>query len=403
MKESEHLNLIGYKVIVFLMICLPMVGCESKGQIKNMEIVSSDELTNLIVNQYDSLMKRAIAEQKLPRTIEDSKLRWINEPFDWTEGFFPGSLWYLYEITGDTKWAEGAKQLQSLIADDRFSSNHDLGFIYNCSYGNGLRLIGDTSYIKIMVDAANTLKGRLDPRVGLIKSWDADKGWQAERGWQYPVIIDNMMNLELLFEVTRLTNDSSYYKAAVAHADKTIQNHFREDHSSYHVVDYDSLNGQVRSKQTAQGFQHESSWARGQAWGLYGYMVCYRFTKDEKYLIQTQKIADYIINNAKTKDGYIPYWDYSAPNIPDEPVDVSASAITASAMLELGKIKGEGYTQYAAEILNRLMSPEYLASTGDNEGFLLKHSVGSIPHKNEIDVPLSYADYYFLEALIRLK
>ena len=242
---------------------------------------------------------------------------------------------------------------------------------------------------------------RFDPRVGVIKSWDEDKGWQGERGWQYPVIVDNMMNLELLFIVSEFTGDPTYKTVAITHANTTLKNHFRKDNSSYHVVDYDSLTGAVRSKVTAQGYTNESSWARGQAWGLYGYTMCYRFTKDKAYLNKANEIAQLIMEKAKTKNGNIPFWDYQAPNIPNEPRDASAAAITAAALLELNNYT-DGYKSYAQDIIVALSGSDYLSKHGNNQGFLIMHNVGSVPHKNEIDVPLNYADYYFLEALVRL-
>jgi len=254
-----------------------------------------------------------------------------------------------------------------------------------------------------MITASNSLATRFNPNVGCIKSWDVTSGWQKERGWKFPVIVDNMMNLELLFKASLLTGDSKYKDIAITHANTTIKNHFRENNSSFHVVDYDPETGEVRGKHTAQGFAASSSWARGQAWGLYGYTVCYRYTKDEKYLKQAQKIANYIINYKGTPKDGIPYWDYDAANIPNEPRDVSAAAITASALIELNGYSKENYKTAIDKILESLASNEYTAAIGENHNFILKHSVGSIPHGNEIDVPLSYADYYYLEALSRYK
>lgn len=181
----------------------------------------------------------------------------------------------------------------------------------------------------------------------------------------------------------------------------TLANHFRDDLSSYHVVDYDPETGEVRSKQTAQGYADESAWARGQAWGLYGYTVCYRYTKDEKYLKQAEDIAKYIIEYKATPEDGIPYWDNNAPNIPNEPRDVSAAAITISSLIELDGYTKENYRPVIDKILSSLASKEYTAKIGENKNFVLKHSVGSIPHNAEIDVPLNYADYYYIEALTR--
>ena len=283
------------------------------------------------------------------------------------------------------------------------TTSHDLGFVFNCSYGNGYRLTNNEDFKQVMITAGDSLMKRFNTKVGCIQSWNVDKGWQSKRGWKYPVIIDNMMNLELLFELSKLTGNDSYRKAAITHADTTLKNHFREDNSSVHVVDYDPETGEVRNKHTAQGYAHESSWARGQAWGIYGYTVCYRYSKDKRYLEQAQKIAQYILEYKDTPEDGIPYWDYNAPNIPNEPRDVSAAAITVSALIELDGYTKESYALDIEKIMSSLASSQYTAKLGENKNFVLKHSVGSIPHNNEIDVPLNYADYYYLEALVRLK
>ncbi|EAR02857.1 glycoside hydrolase family 88 protein [Maribacter sp. HTCC2170] len=340
---------------------------------------------------------------RIPRTIDvDGNMHWANKGFDWTEGFFPGSCWYLYEFTKDEKWKTAAEKFQALFEDHKnFTTYHDLGFVFNCSYGNGYRLTKNEVFKEVMITAGDSLMTRFDPTVGCIKSWDVDKGWQSERNWMFPVIIDNMMNLEMLFELTELTGNKKYKEAAITHASTTLKNHFRDDNSSYHVVDYNPETGEVRSKQTAQGFEHESAWARGQAWGLYGYTVCYRYTKDSKYLEQAQKIADFIVSYKTLPEDGIPYWDYNAPKIPNEPRDVSAAAITVSALIELDAYSDVEYRSIIDKILSSLASDEYTNKTGENKNFILKHSVGSIPHGAEIDVPLNYADYYYLEALTR--
>ncbi|MCW3806645.1 glycoside hydrolase family 88 protein [Plebeiibacterium marinum] len=354
--------------------------------------------------QTSLLLKKAMASQKIPRTVtEDGHMHWTREGFDWTEGFFPGTCWYLYEFTKDSKWKEAASHFQKKFEDHRLMPlYHDLGFVFHCSYGQGYRITGNNEYKKILIDAGNTLITRFNPKVGCIRSWDVDKGWQSKRGWEFPVIIDNMMNLEMLFELSKITGDKKYEDVAISHADVTLKNHFRPDISSYHVVDYDSITGEVRNKQTAQGYAHESEWARGQTWGLYGYTICYRYTKDIKYLKQAEKIADFIINHPSIPSDRIPYWDYDAPKIPNEPRDASAAAITASALIELDGYSDKDYLSEAKLILSNLSSAKYLAAEGENHNFILMHSVGSIPHNNEIDVPLNYADYYYVEALMRL-
>ncbi|MEG1684725.1 MAG: glycoside hydrolase family 88 protein, partial [Bacteroides sp.] len=253
-----------------------------------------------------------------------------------------------------------------------------------------------------VIKTAQSLSTRFRPHAGVIQSWDANKGWQAERGWKCPVIIDNMMNLELLFEATKLSGDSTFHNIAVQHANTTIKNHFRADNSCYHVIDYDPETGEVRKKQTAQGYADESAWARGQAWALYGYTVCYRYTKDAAYLKQALKIYDFIFNNKNMTADLVPYWDYDAPKIPNEPRDASAASCTASALYELSTyVSDKKYRETADKIMESLGSSDYRAEVGTNGNFILMHSVGSIPHGQEIDVPLNYADYYFLEGLIR--
>lgn len=338
-----------------------------------------------------------------PRTVDtEGNIEYI--PIDdWCSGFFPGNIWYTYKLTGDGKWLPLArKYTEALDSVKHLKWHHDVGFMIGSSYLNGLRIAGIPEYKDVVVETARSLSTRFRPGAGVIQSWDADRGWQGQRGWKCPVIIDNMMNLELLFEATRLSGDSTFYNIAVSHANTTMANHFREDNSCYHVVDYDPQTGVVRKRQTAQGYADESSWARGQAWALYGYTACYRYTQDEKYLEQAEKVYDFIFNNKNLPEDLVPYWDYDAPNIPDEPRDASAAACTASALYELSTyLPQKGYKEVADKIMESLGSPAYRAEQGTNGNFILMHSVGSIPHGSEIDVPLNYADYYFLEALIR--
>lgn len=355
--------------------------------------------------QFSLLLEDAEKSNRIPRTVApDGQTHWANKTFDWTEGFFPGSCWYLYEFSKDERWKQAAEKFQVQFESHKYyTNNHDLGFVFNCSYGNGYRLTGNENFKDVLITAGDSLITRFNPVVGCIQSWDVDTGWQAKRGWEFPVIIDNMMNLELLFELSKITGDDKYKNVAIAHANSTLKNHFRADNSSYHLVDYDPETGNVRSRQTAQGYADESSWARGQAWGLYGYTVCYRYTRDSFYLQQAEKIAKYIIENPNIPKDGIPYWDYDAPNIPNEPRDVSAAAVTVSALIELDQYSSNSYRPYIDKIMIALSSNEYTAELGKNNYFLLKHSVGSIPHGAEIDVPLNYADYYYLEALVRLK
>jgi uncharacterized protein YyaL (SSP411 family) len=237
--------------------------------------------------------------------------------------------------------------------------------------------------------------------VGCIKSWD------SKNPSDFLVIIDNMMNLELLFETTKATGDSSFYRIAVTHANTTMKNHFRPDYSSYHVLNYDVTTGAVKEKKTAQGYANESAWARGQAWGLYGYTVCYRETKDVRYLQQAQHIAEFILTNPNMPADKIPYWDFNAPDIPNALRDASAAAVMASAFIELShytdKKNARKYIQVAETMIRNLSAPEYKAAPGANGGFILQHGVGHKPAGTEVDMPLTYGDYYFIEACKRYK
>lgn len=315
--------------------------------------------------------------------------------YDWTSGFFPGSLWYAYELTGDEELKKQAIRYTNLLNPVRdFKDTHDLGFMINCSYGNALRLVPNDTIKAVLVETADNLCARFDEQIGCIRSWDFGH-------WNFPVIIDNMMNLDLLFSATKLTGDKKYYDVAVKHARTTMKHHFHPDYTCYHVISYND-DGTVESKGTHQGKNDESAWARGQGWAVYGYTACYRETKESDFLQHAVHIADMIMNRVKTNDS-IPYWDYDAPVRKETPREVSAASVTASALLELSTLAPDGnkYFEYAEAILRNLSEVEYLARKGTNQGFILMHSVGSLPHGSEIDTPLNYADYYYMEALKR--
>jgi uncharacterized protein YyaL (SSP411 family) len=319
---------------------------------------------------------------------------------DWTSGFYPGCLWLIYEHTGDGIFLEAAKHFSKNVEQEQFNDGtHDLGFMMYCSFGNGHRLTNDASYRDVVIQSAKTLATRFNPNVGCTKSWDHNQD-----KWQYPVIIDNMMNLELLFWVARETDDTDLYNLAVTHAETTMKNHYRGDHSSWHVLDYDTITGEVLHRHTHQGYAHESAWARGQSWGFYGYTMTYRETGDQKYLDQAKNIADFLLNHENLPEDMVPYWDFNAPGIPDEPRDASAAAILCSGLYELSThlgAQGGPYKEAADQILTSLSSEKYRAAVGENHNFILMHSVGHLPNNSEIDVPIIYADYYFIEACMR--
>jgi hypothetical protein len=333
----------------------------------------------------------------IPRSVAGGKLRLV-DPYDWTSGFFPGVLWYASELTGNQALASEARKYTDFLYDiQTYDQTHDLGFMMMCSYGNAYRIEHKASDRQILLRTAGNLASRFNPKVGVIKSWNFGD-------WKYPVIIDNMMNLELLFWAAQQANNPMLKQVAMSHADKTILNHFRPDYSSYHVVSYNPDNGNVESRVTFQGYSDSSSWARGQAWGLYGYTLCYRFTHEQRYLKQAEAIARFIMTNPAIPSDLIPYWDYNDPAIPKAPRDASAAAVTASALLELSKYSPanqSAYVSYAETILKNLSSDAYLSKAGENHGFILKHSTGHKPANSEIDVPICYADYYYLEALKR--
>lgn len=356
--------------------------------------------------QYDLLIEKLEKNGKpwAPRTVDTKgNIVYARNVWDWTSGFFAGSLWYLYNLTGDEKWKTLAKKYTEALKQQQYiTSHHDIGFIIGCSYLNGMRM-GQEAYDTIIVQAAKSLSTRFRSGAGVIQSWNTRTGWQAQRGWECPVIIDNMMNLEILFEATSLSGDSTFYNMAVSHADMTLKNHFRMDGSSYHVVDYDMRTGKVRSRCTAQGYSDESAWARGQAWGIYGYTMCYyRYTRQLKYLEQAEAAYEFVCTHPNLPEDLIPYWDFDAVNIPHELRDASAAAIMAAALYELSMYSNKAkYKETADKVMHSLSSSDYRSKIGENHNFLLMHSVGSYPHGNEIDVPLIYADYYFLEALKR--
>lgn len=353
---------------------------------KQYKILAKNTAPNVMPKTYDQATKK----------LETSNTKW------WCSGFFTGSLLYIYEYTNDKEILTEAKNRLAILEKEKhYKGNHDLGFMMFCSFGNAYRLLKDPSYKTTIDTAAASLSTRYRPNAKVIQSWNASKKWSG------PVIIDNMMNLELLNWVTENGGDQKYKQIAISHADQTLKNHFRPDYSSYHVVDYNMNNGAVVKRETAQGAANESAWSRGQGWALYGYTMMYRFTKDKRYLSQAKHIAKFIINHPNLPKDKVPYWDFNAPHIPNEIRDASSASLIASALLELGQFSTKKeqltYVTTAEQMLKSLSTANYRAKLGENGGFLLMHSTGSLPGKSEVDVPLTYADYYFLEALLRYK
>ncbi|GAA4161160.1 glycoside hydrolase family 88 protein [Chryseobacterium ginsenosidimutans] len=350
--------------------------------------------------QYKFLLK-TVPQDKMPQSYKDGKL--VTKDISWwCSGFYPGSLWMIYEQTKDSEIKKEAERTLKIIEPNKtFTRDHDLGFMMFCSFGNAYRITKDPKYKDIILTSAESLSTRFRPGMQAILSWDKMADFKG------PVIIDNMMNLEMLNWASQNGNNKRLGEIAVAHANTTMKNHFRPDYSSYHVIDYDVNTGEVLNKKTFQGYSDSSAWARGQGWALYGYTMMYRFTKDEKYLTQAQNIAKFILNNPTLPEDKIPYWDFNDPKIPNVPRDTSAAGIIASALLELGQYSNgkekKNYIDTAKQMLMSLSSEKYQAKLGENGGLLLMQSTGGLPLNSEIDVPLIYADYYFLEALKRYK
>ncbi len=386
-----------FKPISFIAVAALCLSCTCK------EDIITENIANAKV-QVGALLEDSESGDtlRIPSTFKNGEVEFVPVD-DWVSGFFAGTLWYMYELTGDEYWAEHAQRHTEILDEIQYLKwHHDVGFMVYDSYGNGLRLKNIKGYDSVLVNTANSLATRFRPGAGVLQSWNTDRGWQSERGWTCPVIIDNMMNLELLFKVSEMTGDRTFRDIAVSHADKTLENHYRPDFSTFHVVDYDMETGKVLGRCTAQGYSDESAWARGQAWSIYGFTVAYRFTGDRKYLDRAENVAAYLFSHPNMPEDLVPYWDFNAPDIPDACKDVSSAAIIASALYELSYLAdNNGYKAKADRIVESLSTPAYRAEQGTNGGFILMHSVGSIPHGSNIDVPLNYADYYLLEALVR--
>ena len=386
-----------------LAICLLAVAAMACTRQETMEELTARvfERAAAQVKVMDSVLDSVAATQPgvpvYPRSINKDGSFWSSNYKWWCSGFYPGTAWYVYEYTMDESVREIALKYQAGLEPLRFrTDDHDIGFQLMCSYGNCLRITGDRSCEAVIIDGANSLASRFDPEVGCTRSWNFGK-------WSFPVIVDNMMNMELLLKAAELGGDASLKDVALSHARTTMKNHFREDFSSYHLVDYNPETGEVVGKQTVQGYADDSAWARGQAWALYGYPMIYRFTKEQDILDHAVAIAEYLL--PRLPEDAVPYWDYDSPQIPNDVRDASSAAIMASGLIELSKYvdaeKSARYLAAAEKMLRTLASDEYLVPEGEDYGFILRHSTGNKNKDSEVDVPLTYADYYFLEALMR--
>ena len=393
--------LIMKKIFVYLLLSLlALVACSRQESMEELTArVFERAATQFLVldANMDSVLVANGGEAVYPRSINADGSLWTSDYKWWCSGFYPGSLWYVYEYTGDEKYKDLALKYQVSLEPLRYrTDDHDIGFQLMCSYGNCLRITGDTLCKPVILDGANSLATRFNPVVGCTKSWDTKK-------YSFSVIIDNMMNLELLFKALELGGPASLKDVAVSHAYTTMANHFREDKSKRQVLDYNPETGELIKVHPGQGLSEDSAWARGQAWGLYSFPMVYRFTQDPQILEHAVAIAEYII--PRLPEDCIPYWDFDSPDIPDDVRDASAAAIMACGLIELSGYveseRAERYLEVAEKMIRSLASDIYLAAEGEQYGFLLKHSTGFKLRGSEVDAPLTYADYYFLEALMR--
>jgi len=393
--------------LILLSFCSFSISAQKDNSKDHSEMKKMIQENFVFAEKQYQFLEKATPSDSMPRTFESGH-NVSSDAYWWCSGFYPGTLLYIYEYTKKPLvLKEAEKRLTILDTIKYYTKNHDLGFMMYCSFGNAYRLTKNEEYKKVILQSSKSLATRYHAGAKVIQSWEVTEGALKKKGFVGPVIIDNLMNLEMLEWTSQNSNDKSFAEIAENHANTTIKNHFRPDFSSYHVLDYDLNTGEVRKKVTAQGYADSSAWSRGQGWALYGYTMMYRFTKNPEYLKQAKGVAKFILNNPNLPADKVPYWDFDAPNIPNALRDVSAAAVYASALLELGQYtdgaEKQNYVDTAKTILKSLSGPKYRAKLGTNGGYLLMHSVGSIPHNSEIDVPLTYADYYFLEALLRYK
>ncbi|ALJ04467.1 glucuronyl hydrolase [Pseudalgibacter alginicilyticus] len=414
---DNNLNLLKelrfpFKKLFFTGLLVFIISCKNS-KTQQIALATSDNNVSLdldkLINDCESQLEIAAPKltdlTKHPRLIETNETEWKQVPNDkliWTSGFYPGILWYTYEATGNERWKEEAIKRTEVFEDFKnITEHHDIGFMMFPAYGLGYEIGGKKEYKDILITSANSLASRYNPKVGTIRSWSnkMHPRWQ-----QHITIIDNMLNLELLFWSAKHGGSKSHYDIAVKHAETTMKNHFRPDYTSWHVIEYDSISGAILNRHTKQGYADNSRWSRGQAWGVYGYTLVYKETKDKKFLDFAQKLADKYLS--LLPEDMVPAWDFDVQNDPKEEKDASAAAVVASALLDLStlvdnKEDQERYYNEALKMLKSLGSEKYSA-VGKADSFLL-HSTGAKSLGHEIDVALIYADYYYIEALDRLK
>lgn len=395
------MKFLNLTAIVFVMLIL-VFSC-STGK-RTTEAPDTKKMLDYCISKTMATMNSLSETDSMPRNIYPGQTKWNKvNIYDWTSGFWPGLLWEAYEASGNKAILANAQNFSAPLRGVLSVpvDNHDLGFMLFCSFGNGYRLTKDSVYRKFLLIAADSLATLYNPKVGTILSWPA---MRETMNWPHNTIIDNLINLELLFWASKNGGNPQFYSMAVKHAERCMHTLIRPDYSTFHVAVFDTIDGHFIKGVTHQGFADSSMWARGQAWGIYGYSMCYRETGKSEFLETAKKLANVFIERLP-EDG-IPFWDFDDPAIPNVPKDASAAAVAASAMLELsGFVNDEAdrakYKNAALSLLTKLSSSEYLS--GDKNQAFLMHSTGHKPKGSEIDASIIYADYYYLEALLRLK
>lgn len=385
-----RINVISF----FAIVITTVVSCEKFDVDKSIEYCAT---------QASETLESLSDVSNIPNAILCNTSNWIyTQSGSWTCGFWPGQLWYLYESTEDEKWLDAAIEATELIIPVSYTTphSHDVGFMTMPSIGIAYNITKESRYKEALISAADSLATLYNPNVGSILSWP---NMVSRMNWPHNTIIDNMLNLELLFWVAQNENRQDLYDIALSHAEVTMKYHFREDNSTFHVTVFDDKTGEFISGYTHQGWKDQSTWSRGQAWAIYGFTMTYRFTRDKRFLQVAINAADYFLNNLPS-DG-IPYWDFDAGReLDNQPKDASAAAIVASALLELQSYvpeKKDSYIAEAEKLIQILSSPSY--RSGNKCSSFILHCTGHFPNNSEIDASISYGDYYYLESLIRLK
>ncbi len=386
-------------------IALVSLTLSAETEAKPRQVKWAEKQLEYCNRQIDRTLAELPNDSVLPRSIDIDENQWhTTNPYDWTSGFWSGILWYRYENSDkltDKLQALAYTERQRPLVDEEHDPDHDIGFQLLCSFGHAYANTGRCEYKTILIEGARKLARLYNPQVGTILSWPhAVKA----NGWQHNTIMDNMMNLQLLFFAANNGGPAEFRDIAVSHARRTMENQFRPDYTSYHVALYDSITGKFIRGCTNQGLNDDSFWARGQAWGIYGFTMVYRETHDKSFLRFAEKITDVYLERLPAD--YIPYWDFDDPAIPNAVRDASSAAIVASALLELAQLEDNSayakkYISAAEKMLHSLSSSDY-QSRKRNSAFLL-HSTGNLPAGYEIDSSINYADYYYIEALTRYR